>query len=200
MLRTCYVPGSDGRFDSLLATCDEPMDIALGPNGNERVLDDYARYDFGEDWDRVFVFLPGLMDGWKREGDGDGNREDDRESEQMRINMCKSDAEGGKAVYRSSFMARSFLFVMDEEAMRTGWVRLLWLGERGEVVWENRWLVGELSTVWAMWSEGIGMHDIVQEKEGKVGGFSGEYEEWEPGEEVPLTDEEEEEGDGNGGM
>jgi hypothetical protein len=76
----------------------------------------------------VYKFLPGLPDG----------RNDDVDDEESRLDLCKSGEEIGKEVYWKSYEAKSFLFVMDEEAMRTGYIRLLWLGVNGEVVWENR--------------------------------------------------------------
>jgi hypothetical protein len=174
LLRTYYGRGSDVRFAFLLRLPGQGQDELLGATNYDAILDDAARYDFGDSWETVYEFLPGLVDGWT-----DIQDEQARVGlEEVRLNLCKSDENGGKEVYRKSQQVKSFLFVMDKEATQTGWVRLIWLGETGESVWENRILIGEISTITAMWGNGHFMHEIIMEKDGYYGGHTGAPEPW----------------------
>ncbi|AEO67624.1 9d292cb1-dc2c-478e-9732-1b4dbd51ef8b [Thermothielavioides terrestris] len=57
LLRTYYGAGSDAVFDAVVQTCR-----AFGGVGPECVFSDAARYNYGEDWRRVFGLMPQLLE------------------------------------------------------------------------------------------------------------------------------------------
>ena len=57
-LRTCYSEGSDEKHEELV----EPLDMYNAVDGDHRLLNDPDLYDFGPNWQRVFDYIPELME------------------------------------------------------------------------------------------------------------------------------------------
>lgn len=124
-LRTCYLPELEPQYQDLAERAELGPARSVEPG---RVLDDRTLYDFGEDWEMVLGRLPGLMDGtwWDEEGE---YPEEEIE-------------EGEDDVEQASRRVRNLVYVVDEEAVRKGLVKVKWLDEIGCAVWEN-WIVPE---------------------------------------------------------
>lgn len=56
-LRTCYTYGSDAKHDALLANVD--LDNAV--DSEDRLLNDPALYNFGDDWANILDYVPELV-------------------------------------------------------------------------------------------------------------------------------------------
>lgn len=159
VLRTCYLPGSDARFVELLDG-DYNLDGISGDLQLDALLNDSVRYDFGPEddaWAGILTFIPDLVD------DSQEPAIDERDA-QWRADMLRSDEEGGNEIYRLDMEMQRTIFVLDEEAFRTGRVRLLWLGTKAQIMREDRWMSPDMQLLDGMYQM-FGFSGVVERTE-----------------------------------
>lgn len=118
LLRTYYGPGSDVASTAIVQICRAYAGI-----GPECILDDAARYGYGEDWQRIFSRIPQLLeveDGYDEERAAEfakAQEDSDPEDEELG-GWSKDDLSLGELFNRYHLASRvGVIYVLDEEAL-----------------------------------------------------------------------------------
>ncbi|KAL4935812.1 hypothetical protein BDV06DRAFT_118688 [Aspergillus oleicola] len=138
-LRTCYDPTMATRYGELEWAAN-PQDFL-----EDRVLDNEALYAFpdGPDsWRRVLVRMPAFTEflgACPMDGDGanfqyHSGLDDDEILQQIEA----IPDERSREISRISRRVQAVLYLVDREAISAGVIKVLWLDEHGEAVWDNR--------------------------------------------------------------
>jgi len=160
VMRTYYMSGSDARFLELLDG-DYNLVVTSGRLQLDALLNDSARYNFGPEddaWAGILTCIPDLVD------DTLGPPLDEEDA-QWRVEMLRSDEQGGNEVDRLDMEMRRVIFVLDEQAFRTGRVRLLWLGANAQILREDRWMASDMQLFDGMYQM-FGFQGVVERAEG----------------------------------
>lgn len=139
-LRTCYNPDLEEIYYELAGEADAPGE---GIDGN-RALDDKTRYEF-EDWRDIYLRVPNILDFGKisygaSETSYDGlspyycSGLNDKE---MIQDVENEEDEDVKQLLRADLRIQSIVYLLDREALEKKLVKMLWIDEHGEVVWDN---------------------------------------------------------------
>lgn len=134
-LRTFYDPRFEAKYQSLLE--------ASGANvlSYIRVLDDSTRYDFDtrdkDFWRQVLIRMPGITDfSGLNDENGDGS--------DLYYNSGQNDkhyfegAEAAGDIGLAELKVQAGIYLLDEGSIKSGVIRVLWLDEHGNVVWESK--------------------------------------------------------------
>ncbi len=137
-MRTCYDPTLATKYKALETISD------LTGNMENQVLDNEALYAFedGDDsWRRVLVRIPAFT-----EFIGARPLNEDETNFQYNNGMTNEDIleqieavpeETLRELARISMQVQAVLYLVDREAITSGLVKVLWLNEHGEAVWDN---------------------------------------------------------------
>ncbi|KAJ5786590.1 uncharacterized protein N7503_011802 [Penicillium pulvis] len=134
-LRTCYDPRFEAKYQSLFE--------ASGANVTSyiRVLDDSTRYDFDtrdkDFWRQVLIRMPGITDfsGLTDEnGDGSDLYYKSGQNDEDLIER----AEELSDLALAELQMQAGIYLLDEDSIKSGVIRILWLDEHGNVAWESK--------------------------------------------------------------
>jgi hypothetical protein len=120
LLRTYYGPGSDDASAAIVQTCKAYAGI-----GPECVFDDAARYDYGEEWQRIFGRIPQLLeveDGYEEERAAEFDKaQEDSDPKDEELGGCtwsRDDLSLGELFNRYHLASRvGVIYILDEEAL-----------------------------------------------------------------------------------
>ncbi|KAJ5964224.1 uncharacterized protein N7479_004100 [Penicillium vulpinum] len=111
----------------------------------DRILDDellYAFEDGTEDsWRRILVRMPGLTD-FKGVDDYNGDDSDIQyrsglNDEEILAGIDEEEDEDVKLLSRLDLEAQTTVYLLDREAITTGMIKVIWVNENGQSVWDN---------------------------------------------------------------
>jgi hypothetical protein len=141
-LRTCYDPDLASKYEEMKWSSEVPGSGVP----EDKVLDDPARYNFDDgsedSWRRVLVRVPGITDfAGIIDMNGDGS--------DLQYKSCQNDEylvaqaeEESKEEWRDLAVAelkiQAGVYLLDREAIESGLIKILWLDEHGNIVWDNR--------------------------------------------------------------
>lgn len=170
-LRTCYDPDLEDRYQEMYSDA-EIIDI-------EAELVDEALYNFGDDWEKIFFRLPQLArtdlvrddpareSGREREEQSNGHDNDGGDDDHDNDNDGgdDDDADDFDAIINAAYdiepEVRYTIYVLDAEAIRTGLIKIKWLGEFGDVVWENKVAPEQMQDLKGGMGSGQGLGELV---------------------------------------
>jgi hypothetical protein len=141
-LRTCYEPSLEQAYRDLERSAGARADVGC-LEGPEHILDDASLYAFvGSDQqvlDQLLLRLPGLTDAkgvMDEYGDGSvllyGSGKNDPEA----IERAEKD-DVCRELRLVELNVQNFVYVVDDEAVQKGLVKIWWFDERGNIVWDN---------------------------------------------------------------
>lgn len=182
-LRTCYTEGSDQRHNELVTGID--MHMAVG--GDDRLLNDPDLYDFGSEWQRVFDFLPELVEpqeqsDWALRRKMFDEAVDDLKSfaargidgapRQLRDNLWRNQGDALKQQIAEALQSSvheacvvNWIVLEDEEALRSGDVMMLFLDAFGRAVRQKRVPPAQAEQFSGFWADGSWMESDLVEAE-----------------------------------
>ncbi|KAI8963209.1 hypothetical protein F5Y11DRAFT_163535 [Daldinia sp. FL1419] len=130
-LRTCYLPEL---ADTYTNWCKGDLEHLLGHWS--QVLNDEALYSScGDDWSRILLRIPAIADTIEYIFDNDGIIQEDEEDFEPPPGPGE---EFKMTLYEAGRKEKTMLFLIDEEALRSGFLKIFWLDIHGNCVWENR--------------------------------------------------------------
>jgi hypothetical protein len=168
-LRTCYAPSFTQKYLELERSAGARADMGCLTDPNN-VLDDLTRYAFtGTDQqilDQLLLRIPGLTDAkgvLDEYGDGSflayGSGKNDPD-EIIRVE--------GDELRTVALGIQNFVYVVDEEAVEKGIIKVWWFDEFGKIVWDNITTVdADLSGILGGFMDGQGFVDVVGEESGR---------------------------------
>lgn len=134
LLRTCYAPELDEAYRLLAEKCEIDWGFGVEP---DKVLDNPARYNFGshvDAWKDILICIPTLPDTLCGADEEDFKWYDAVLEEGRGV-----DAEDDTAwLEHASDLSTMLVYVVDDEAVREGLVKMKWLDAHGRCIWENR--------------------------------------------------------------
>ncbi|KAF2137667.1 uncharacterized protein K452DRAFT_291482 [Aplosporella prunicola CBS 121167] len=149
-LRTCYLQGSDRRHEAMLRKVAETAPPEDGPcsriEKKHCVFDDSDRYDFGDDWARIFTHIPELV--YPTFGPGTLDPEN-----LSAFFTGAFDELAGKIV--------NHIYLVDEEALRTGLLKIIWFDAFGKMAWSN-FLPPQYLNDFSSWRDALGFSNLVE--------------------------------------
>jgi hypothetical protein len=164
-LRTCYTPSLSDAYYAL--ENEAGARVEGGCLGSpQHILDDVAIYAFGgsdqEILDRLLLRMPGLTDAMGVVDEyGDGSL--------LLYGSGKNDIETGIEIETVGLEVQNLVYVVDQEALEKGVVKIWWFDEVGTIVWDNVARVPE-SDLWGVRGamlDGQGFVDLVGEESGR---------------------------------
>lgn len=134
-LRTCYNPDLDQAYKELVddAELSEGYSIA----DRTAVLDDSSLYNFGSDWDKILTRIPSLCDFVT--GSVSEDYDHWEEYEEGESNMSEFERLSGRV--------HTVVYVVDEDAIKEGLVKIMWLDSHGNCLWDNKMKPNGLTTL-----------------------------------------------------
>jgi hypothetical protein len=140
-LRTCYDPDLASKYEEMKRRSDVP---GWGVSEN-KILDDPVRYDFDDgtriSWRRVLLRVPGITDFrgiFDMDGDGSNMQYLSGQNNEYRIAQAEETKEEWRDLARAQLRIQAGLYLLDREAIESGFIKILWLDEHGDIAWENR--------------------------------------------------------------
>lgn len=134
-LRTCYAPA----LADIYATFALDLESILG--NISQILDDKAVYGpFSDDWSRVLLRIPAIVDTVFYVDEADA---DLRSMEGVYLPPGEGE-EYRQGLYDAQLRETTMLYLIDEEALQTDMIKVLWLDIHGNCIWDNRILSGRL--------------------------------------------------------
>lgn len=129
-LRTCYKAELAERYYNTLAPVDNQYVIVAG----KQILDDEALYgSYATNWTQFLLRVPSLTDSVQYTGDADLANIDipediwDEPEEEYQRDLAEVDS-----------VVVTIMFLVDEEAVKGGFIKILWLDCHGNCVWDNK--------------------------------------------------------------
>ncbi|PKY05238.1 hypothetical protein P168DRAFT_252492, partial [Aspergillus campestris IBT 28561] len=141
-LRTCYDPDLTGKYEEMKQESEIP---GWGVSG-DKILDDPSRYDFDDgsggpdSWRRVMVRVPGLTDFrgvFDMNGDGTNLQYISGQNDEDTVARAH-ESEKWRDLSLAQLRIQVGLYLLDREAIASGFIKVLWLDEHGQIAWENR--------------------------------------------------------------
>lgn len=122
-LRTCYTVAKQSDYDDLVSRADafSGQGYSIGEE-----LNDAARYDVKSEWSSVLLQIPSIVDAVI-----DGQKDKETNDKFMTSSKPGTLAE-------ASAQNSTLIYVVDQEALDEGLVKIKWLGHHGQCVWENK--------------------------------------------------------------
>jgi hypothetical protein len=147
-IRTCYSPDLQG-------ACKEIYEAGLQDDQDRLlVLDNEELYGgYGEDWARLFLRLPLVPDAALYYDDGSHIRDYDDEP---------PDDERFLPIHHASILEKQTVYLIDEQALRSNLVKLIFVDDHGHIVWHNTIAPDVVWEFEANYTNG-GMLDRIQE-------------------------------------
>lgn len=147
-LRTCYEPSTEAAFSTILDWLEYKFGSQVVP-----MLNDPALYDFGPDWNKIFLRIPQLLEHWDS---ADGYYERLREALREESDLDEERVAEGEdednyiAYYWAVVNGR--IHVVDKttlasEGRNAGKVRIVWYDDCGRVVRSYRAEVDEAADI-----------------------------------------------------
>ncbi|KAF3062406.1 hypothetical protein GL218_02918 [Daldinia childiae] len=113
--------------------CKEDLEHLLGHWS--QILDDETLYaSCADDWSRVLLRVPAIADTIRYTYETDDIVQEDEED----FDRPGPGEEFKMGLYEAGRQEKTMLFLVDEQALRAGLVKILWLDIHGKCVWENR--------------------------------------------------------------
>jgi hypothetical protein len=126
-IRTCYAP-------DLQAVYKQMIEAGLRDSENPDrllVLDNEELYGgLGDDWAKVFLRLPLIPDAVPYLGG-------DPELDRVPVDVEQPNEEKYLPLFWASLNEKQAVFLVDEHALRTNLVKVLYLDDHGQAVWHN---------------------------------------------------------------
>ncbi|KAH8881664.1 hypothetical protein GQ53DRAFT_754118 [Thozetella sp. PMI_491] len=167
-LRTCYLPELEAKYHDMATRAE------VGGNASSTVyvtddnhmLDNQRLYDFGSDWRRILTRIPELASGYYIHRPW--NQEDETEWEKWDEEMQGRAAQGERTPLPFPSVPDEALctpvYVLDEEALRGDFVKIFWLNQFGECMWENKIHPGDMEMMLGSIFDGC-ISDYIEESE-----------------------------------
>ncbi|RLL93600.1 hypothetical protein CFD26_102089 [Aspergillus turcosus] len=141
-LRTCYDPDLADKYEEMKGRSDVP---GWGVSEN-KILDDPTRYNFDDgskdSWRRVLVRVPGITDFHgiiDQNGDGSDLQYKSGQNDEFMVAQAEEESEEDwRDLARAELKIQAGLYLLDREAIESGFIKTLWLDEHGDVAWDNR--------------------------------------------------------------
>ncbi|KAJ5995705.1 hypothetical protein N7481_002682 [Penicillium waksmanii] len=141
-LRTCYDPDLEEIYNELADKASAPRH-GINLNG-DRELDDKSRYAF-EDWRDVYLRVPNILDfGQLSYGPSETSWDgldlyycSGLNDKEMMQEVEDLENEEAKPLYRAQLRIQAIVYLLDQEALEKKLVKMLWIDEHGEPVWDN---------------------------------------------------------------
>jgi hypothetical protein len=155
-LRTHYENPDDAHAELLL-----DLNIEMGLEQEENILDDEAVYAYGDNWSRIFEVIPERLFAITHNVDRaslNAAREYDERIRSLRSDIPAQTLD--KVEFRSKlerlhfWSTVNYLFIADEKAMETGKVLVAFFDDRGRVVRSSRALPSFAEGLAGAWAEG----------------------------------------------
>ncbi|KAI0113009.1 hypothetical protein F4814DRAFT_331908 [Daldinia grandis] len=129
-LRTCYSPEL---AETYAEWRKEDLEHLLGHSS--QILDDEDLYaSYADDWSRVLLRVPAIADTIRYTYETDDIVQETEED----FDRPGPGEEFKMAVFEAGRKEKTMFFLVDEQALRAGLVKILWLDIHGNCVWENR--------------------------------------------------------------
>lgn len=129
-IRTAYGPGTDARFEELLAGYGDSPD-AFG-----YIANDAARYDLADNDEKaLFAFFPFLLEAQAEPYDDDYYPDD---SPEVQNALYMTDRQESLSEEERLTMKQEHYFIADDQAMRTGFIEWRMIDEFGHVRFRER--------------------------------------------------------------
>jgi hypothetical protein len=126
-IRTCYIPDLHAAYEEIREAGLRDSDL---PDGLLVLDNEYLYGDYGNDWAEVFLRLPLLPDDTGFHGD-DPEREDDPSG------GWEPKDDRYLPLYNASLHDKQVVYVIDEQALRSGLIKLIYIDIHGNTVWHN---------------------------------------------------------------
>lgn len=136
-LRTCYDPDLADKYEQIKSASEVPG----GDVPWDKILDDPTRYNFGDSWREVLARVPGITDFsgvWGEDAGGSSARYRSGQDDEEMIAQYQQGEERWRDISLSQLRIQAGLYLLDREAIESGLIKILWLDEHGQVVWDNR--------------------------------------------------------------
>ncbi|KAJ6139158.1 hypothetical protein N7471_005644 [Penicillium samsonianum] len=132
-LRTCYDEDLSEKYEDIRAEGEIEPEI-----GSNRYLDDSNRYAF-DDWRQILVRVPGITDFMGIDNErGVLKYRSCQNDDEIRAQCEELEDEEDRALALKELEFQVVVYLLDREAIETGLIKMLWLGEHGNSIWENR--------------------------------------------------------------
>ncbi|KAJ6125194.1 hypothetical protein N7471_012511 [Penicillium samsonianum] len=164
-LRICYDP-------TLVEKYEEMKKSAWVPGGGvpgDCILDDEMLYAFEDgtpdSWRKVLVRMPGITD-FQGARDYSGDDSDIQYSsgqndEVILAEIEEEEDEDTKFLSKLSVQVQTTVYLLDREAITTGLIKVLWVNEHGQTLWENRVEASTLTGLSMAQEDSCGLAEIV---------------------------------------
>ncbi|KAJ2970859.1 hypothetical protein NUW58_g9575 [Xylaria curta] len=154
-LRTCY---SRVLAETYAEWCEE-VDLETIVGHASQILDDENLYSpFADDWSGILLRVPAIADTVRY-------MDNETEIYEERYESPGSGEEFKRPLFEAKVKEKTMLFLVDEEALRTNMVKLLWLDVHGRCVWENRLRPDNLLEFHGRMFEGGSLADLYREND-----------------------------------
>ncbi|KAI5456725.1 hypothetical protein BGZ63DRAFT_87999 [Mariannaea sp. PMI_226] len=138
-LRICYLPELEQAYHDMAAMAEvggnEQTTVYVVDDNH--IFDNKELYDFGCEWTRILSRVPELGSGygicWPKDED-----EWTIWDERMEERQADGDLTLEPFPKTPDQWPRNVIYVVDEESLREGLVKIKWLNQFGECVWENK--------------------------------------------------------------
>jgi hypothetical protein len=155
-LRTCYNPDLEEAYKELADNAELAEGYCITDSASE--LDNSSIYDFGSDWIKILTRIPGLSDSvtgsvsedyddWEEYEAGDG------EMSQLERISCR---------------VHAVVYVIDEDAIKEGLVKVMWLDSHGNCVWDNKMKPEGLTSLRGGLLGGGSLYEVVEHCGGAI--------------------------------
>ena len=127
-LRTCYTVAQQRDYDDLVSRADafSGQGYSIGEE-----LNDASRYDVKSEWSSVLLQIPSIIDA----------EQDDKKQKETNDKLVPGSEPG--TLEEASAQNSTLIYLVDQEALDEGLVKIKWLGQYGQCIWENK-IVPEL--------------------------------------------------------
>jgi hypothetical protein len=139
-VRTSYSNPNGKDPLAILEDCNL-VDITGVPNRHDLFLEDPDHYNFSDNWERVLLAIPEIVECHCGVGSPEAYKYDlEQEKASYATELEFADEDQKLDIYNSALylFVRGMLWVQDAEADETGKVKLIWLDEFGQVVRQTR--------------------------------------------------------------
>jgi hypothetical protein len=164
-LRICYDPTLAEKYEEMKKSAWVPGGGVPG----DCILDDEMLYAFEngtpDSWRKVLVRMPGLTDSQgARDYSGDDSDiqySSGQNDEVILAEIEEEEDEDTKFLSKLSVQVQTTVYLLDREAIITGLIKVLWVSEHGQTLWENRVEPSTLTGLSMAQEDSCGLAEIV---------------------------------------
>ncbi|KAJ5991313.1 hypothetical protein N7522_011520 [Penicillium canescens] len=135
-LRTCYDRTLTAKYNTLKRAAGAGISDCM-----TKVLDDATRYNFEESWRRILICIPGLTDLYgivDMDGDGSNLQYKSGQDDIELVAQVEGEDEDCRELSLVELRIQAGIYLLDKEAIESGFIKVVWIDEHGDCVWDNR--------------------------------------------------------------